>query len=294
MTSSDRTILGTLCKRNHDHEGTGASLRHVRLDGRFGDCVACRAHGRRERYAREAAIARSKARAWYTSHKVEASERSRRYYVENRHALLAYQAEYRRRHVDEVAARKRQYYQANVERLKTMSRDRYAANRDAELARRKLWRVANRDALRAWWRTYASTPRGQEHARRSAAKYRLRAQQQRGTVTLAHKERLLEVTRGTCLTCGVVLTWSRRLTKTSCTWDHVVPLSRGGRDDDANLVPLCHSCNTTKNNRTLVQWLGHDRVAEIAHALAIVLGQDQVCLPKGPPQGSVRIPPGGC
>lgn len=32
--------------------------------------------------------------------------------------------------------------------------------------------------------------------------------------------------------------------------DHIVPLSRGGSDDDTNLQPLCGRCNRFKNNMT--------------------------------------------
>lgn len=33
-------------------------------------------------------------------------------------------------------------------------------------------------------------------------------------------------------------------------WDHLVPTSRGGTDDPANLVPACNHCNATKAGKT--------------------------------------------
>jgi endogenous inhibitor of DNA gyrase (YacG/DUF329 family) len=36
--------------------------------------------------------------------------------------------------------------------------------------------------------------------------------------------------------------------------DHVVPLSRGGRNDIANILPCCRACNADKNDRTLDEW----------------------------------------
>lgn len=36
--------------------------------------------------------------------------------------------------------------------------------------------------------------------------------------------------------------------------DHVIPLSRGGTDDRANLVPACKSCNMDKLNFTPEEW----------------------------------------
>ncbi len=36
--------------------------------------------------------------------------------------------------------------------------------------------------------------------------------------------------------------------------EHVVPLSRGGRNDMTNLVAACRSCNTDKSDMTLKEW----------------------------------------
>ena len=36
--------------------------------------------------------------------------------------------------------------------------------------------------------------------------------------------------------------------------DHVVPLSRGGRNDMGNILPCCHLCNSDKCDLTLVEW----------------------------------------
>jgi predicted nucleic acid-binding Zn ribbon protein len=36
--------------------------------------------------------------------------------------------------------------------------------------------------------------------------------------------------------------------------DHVVPLSKGGPNTVANLLPSCHSCNSGKRDRTLTEW----------------------------------------
>lgn len=37
--------------------------------------------------------------------------------------------------------------------------------------------------------------------------------------------------------------------------DHIVPLSRGGNHTMSNIVPACKSCNTSKHNKNLVEWL---------------------------------------
>lgn len=36
--------------------------------------------------------------------------------------------------------------------------------------------------------------------------------------------------------------------------DHVVPISRGGRNDIGNILPCCRMCNNDKSDMTLVEW----------------------------------------
>lgn len=38
--------------------------------------------------------------------------------------------------------------------------------------------------------------------------------------------------------------------------DHIVPLSRGGNNEETNLVCACLPCNSSKNNRLLSEWRG--------------------------------------
>lgn len=43
---------------------------------------------------------------------------------------------------------------------------------------------------------------------------------------------------------------------TACeSWDHVIPMSRGGANTLDNLVPCCWPCNQDKGNRTPEEWL---------------------------------------
>lgn len=37
--------------------------------------------------------------------------------------------------------------------------------------------------------------------------------------------------------------------------DHIIPISRGGRDTKANRVPSCRSCNRNKGIKTPGEWL---------------------------------------
>ena len=39
--------------------------------------------------------------------------------------------------------------------------------------------------------------------------------------------------------------------------DHIFPVSRGGSDDSHNLVVACQSCNGSKNDKTIQEWVAH-------------------------------------
>ena len=41
--------------------------------------------------------------------------------------------------------------------------------------------------------------------------------------------------------------------------DHVVPIAKGGNNEDNNLVVACRKCNSSKGTKLLSEWKGNDR-----------------------------------
>jgi 5-methylcytosine-specific restriction endonuclease McrA len=67
------------------------------------------------------------------------------------------------------------------------------------------------------------------------------------------QEVILEDFEGRCAYCNAPAT----------TWDHIVPISKGGETAPWNVVPACHSCNSSKKDRDVMEWLevrGIDRL----------------------------------
>lgn len=265
--SNARTILGTLCQHKHEHADSGMSLRHLRLNGTTADCVVCRKESRKARYAATQAESKASAAAWYAAHRDEAKVRVSLYYQKHREQLLEYQKDYRNANPDVVAERKRAYYKANSDRLKAKSRELYYDDHEGELQKRQEWRDANRDLIRAQARAYGQNPKQKERVRKTSAAYRARKSLCAGTVTQERKDRLLAAYNNCCAVCSVPMTNTSRRTPTSFTWDHIVPLSMGGRDDDSNLLPMCQSCNSTKGKKSLLGWLGFHRTLEVLDAI---------------------------
>jgi hypothetical protein len=55
-----------------------------------------------------------------------------------------------------------------------------------------------------------------------------------------------EVDSDFCFYCGKYI-------KSDKTLDHIIPVSKGGKDEVSNLVVCCHDCNTIKDNYTIPQ-----------------------------------------
>lgn len=55
--------------------------------------------------------------------------------------------------------------------------------------------------------------------------------------------------RGECAYCGRSQSRSVKLTK-----DHVIPVSKGGLTNRANIIPACTRCNSSKANHDLDEW----------------------------------------
>lgn len=121
------------------------------------------------------------------------------------------------------------------------------------------WRKRNPDKVREYslrWR--ASNP---ERSREIEVNYR-----NRNRKSLNHRSKECQSRRRKVIQHGVDV--SNLYLETFCHWcaelllsnkieiDHVVPLSRGGRHTEDNLVASCRSCNRSKKDKFYWEWDG--------------------------------------
>lgn len=64
-------------------------------------------------------------------------------------------------------------------------------------------------------------------------------------IPVVGQESILEEFDDTCAYCDAPAT----------TWDHIVPISKGGTTAPWNIVPACQTCNSSKKDRDLEEWL---------------------------------------
>lgn len=124
-----------------------------------------------------------------------------------------------------AAAKQARFRAKNPEKSKATYTRWLSRNPGANYQATKKWRANNPDAVLA------------ANERRRA----LKANAPTFAITAKDVEKLL---RKPCAYCG----------KPSQHLDHVIPLSRGGSHSIGNLVQACASCNTSKNNKFIMEW----------------------------------------
>jgi len=156
------------------------------------------------------------------------------------------------------AAYMRVWRERNIEKARALGRASYIANKSKAVARMAQYRRDHRDELRAKNSAYHVANR-EKHNERTRAYYaahhdqflhyartkRARKAGNGGAHTLNEWRAKCSAFDERCAYCGV----ARKLTR-----DHDVPLSRGGTDDIANILPACMPCNRKKHTQTAAEF----------------------------------------
>lgn len=163
------------------------------------------------------------------AHPERAAIYNRRYYERHPERVRAAIDAWRTGNPDKVKAQQRAYRTAHLEESRAKGRRWYAAHPEYYANRRPAYAAANRERLRVI-----------EGRRRTKVNAN-------GTFTITdHDWRgLLHRYHDSCAYCGI---------RGPLEFDHVIPISRGGRHSIGNLVPACRYCNGSKSNKLLMEW----------------------------------------
>ncbi len=91
---------------------------------------------------------------------------------------------------------------------------------------------------------YRKTIKGKLNAQKRSANYRKRLYSAEGEITIQQWMEILERHNYRCYYCK-----KRRF---KLTLDHVIPLSKGGKNIPENIVPACRSCNAKKKDKLIL------------------------------------------
>jgi 5-methylcytosine-specific restriction endonuclease McrA len=220
--------------------GAGARkilLSHRRLPG--GDWLKIK--GDHRKYVRHLAIQRQ----WAADHPEAIRRRAARYRKKNREKIRAYARRWMRAwyraNLREARKRLKDYRLRSPEKWRAYDREVYHRNlkTDAVWMRNKLAKG------RAWAR------RNPEKQRERVGRYRVRKLSASGSHTFAEWLTIIRLHRWKGFYCG------QRVTRSTVTKDHLIPLFKKGTDFPTNLVPACKSCNSGKAARLAYKdWKG--------------------------------------
>lgn len=196
----------------------------------------------------------------------------RKWVAEHRERLREYMRNYQRKYMPVWRA-------ANPAKWKEIAHRSYVANKDKHLADCKKWQAKNRVQQRAYKKAYAKAwrQRNPEKARAAFLRHYPKAKlaSQRWEKRNPHKRiekdgrrraRELACTAEDC-TARIAILRRERFCHWCCifmpigtaTIDHVIPLAKGGRHCRDNLVAACHTCNSSKGQKTLSEWMEYKR-----------------------------------
>lgn len=167
---------------------------------------------------------------------------------------------WRERNIDYARAQQREYGERTRQQKQEYDRLHYAANADKKRAATKAWATANKDRKRKADAAYrqANLDRLREAARNryyaNPDYWKSRAAERRAVLRSVSVERVerrdvYERDHGRCqiaLRCN-----GRRTLSYEGGWhlDHIIPLSRGGTHEMANVQVSCPACNLAKGDR---------------------------------------------
>jgi 5-methylcytosine-specific restriction endonuclease McrA len=197
-------------------------------------------------------------RAWCIANADRVRARKHAWYVRHREEMSAQQ----KATAEERNVRRRALYASDPERRKSANRAWWRANNSKTKLTSKAWRAAHperKEAIKAWLAANADKRKSSNDAWRLANIEKVRASLRKNKhrrrarlrdsrspgVSADDWSALTAHFQGCCAYCG----------KSGTTIDHVIPISKGGRDEIGNVLPACRRCNSSKGNKDLAAWL---------------------------------------
>lgn len=158
-------------------------------------------------------------RKWRDANREKVRQSQRRWFLANRGQADAASAKWRAENPEKYTEYQKKWSAENKDKINSKAKRYYDSNKEICIERSNL----------------------QSHARRSALK---------GDIfPIALWRQLTKWFGDWCPYCGES---NKKLTV-----DHVVPISKGGTNSIENLIPCCGSCNSSKGNKSMEDWINY-------------------------------------
>jgi len=165
----------------------------------------------------------------------------KQYYIDNKETVKVKRAAYQKAHRAEQYVHTQAWRKNNPDKAREAGRRQYANNVEHRRAVKNAWRIENPEAIKSALERYRL-----QHLPKMAEKaHKYRARKRSNGVYQVSEKELIKLYSSSCIACG---------TTERVTVDHIIPIARGGRHSIGNLQPLCLSCNSSKNVKTMAEW----------------------------------------
>ena len=235
--------LGTLCKRGHDYEGAGQSLRYISTN----QCLCChKIHAKSERV-------QAYRKQYREENREEIRKNAKKRYEENRDWFIARNQQWREQNKDNEIYKERKkrsqkkYHEKNKEKINEKGKIYHENNRERRKAYAVNYRIKHRDRLRLEGR--ARKIANPNLSRFGCAKRRLRLKLQAdNSIDPMNIMTLIKESKKCCY-CLNPFNDKKKVV------DHMIPLSKGGLHAIYNLAICCNHCNSRKGSKSYPEWL---------------------------------------
>lgn len=210
-------------------------------------CKPCKSVYRKRYYKNNRDIELPRANKWFQENRERARENRRRFTENN----PDYNKEYYSKNRQRVLIYGRKWKAKNKQRMLETGYAWAKANPDKRRAITRRYKIKNKKKIQSWAKEWERNNRDKRRALNH--NYRARKKQADGTHTEQDLQEQYKRQGGKCYYCGCKLDDNWHI-------EHVIPLSRGGSNDIANIVCSCPSCNQSKHNKLPHEWAGTDKL----------------------------------
>lgn len=165
------------------------------------------------------------------------------YYQNNKKEIIKKNNQYRKDNWETFTKRRKAYDEKNKEVLSEKRKEYNKKNKDIIAKKKKAYVAKHKEKYAAYYRKWA-----RQNADKCKAKRHKRDAMSKNlacTLTPEQWQGILEKFDYSCAYCG---------TKENIHQEHFIPLSKGGGYTAQNIIPACHSCNSSKQNFDFKDW----------------------------------------
>lgn len=214
-----------------------------RKDRRWPICKKCRSASDKQYYQEHTEQIKSRMSSYREANPEKIQQQTKVYLAKYAEEIRERKKEYHRRNADRICAKHRTYYRRNTDRFAVYYKTYYQNNADKVKSRvTQHYREIPEQHRRRMKAYYQRHP---EQFNVYSERRRARKAQTGGSYTPQEWKSLKAGYGSVCLCCG------RGEPDIKLHADHVVPLSKGGRNDISNIQPLCRFCNSSKGTKTI-------------------------------------------